>query len=114
MYGASTNYHDPWQITLPWSPYGRQGYDTFPTSVIVIRSRPDYTYGNEPIGDLIDRFSRLVETVLERKRRISREQKRLAASRLRRFGLPPLVEAMFDKPTFVRRACGGRWRVMRP
>lgn len=25
-----------------------------------------------------------------------------------------IPESQFNKPTFVRRACGGRWRVMRP
>jgi len=109
MYGASTNYPAPWQSTLPWSPYGRQGYDTFPTSVIVIRSRPDYTYGNEPLAEVLRwQNDQAAETKLEKKRRISREQRQIAAARLLRFGLPPLVEAMFHKPTFVKRACGGR------
>jgi hypothetical protein len=118
MYGASTNYPAPWQSTLPLSQYGRQGYDTFPTSVIVIRSRPDYTYGNEPSRETLrrqlDEFKRLTETVLEQKKRISRERNRLHIRSARMFAPPPLVESMFDKPTFVKRACGGRWRVMKP
>jgi hypothetical protein len=117
MYGT-TNYRDPLTLALPLSRYGYQGYETFGPTVVVIRSRSDYTYGNEPLDislkrDL-DRFARVSETLLERRRRISREQKRLATSRLRRFGLPALPEAMFSKPTFVRRACGSRWRVMTP
>jgi hypothetical protein len=120
MYGASTNYQPTWTSTLPLNGYGGQGYDMFGTAhVVVIRNmRSDYTYGNEPLDVTLrrdlDRFSRLAETLLERKRRISREQKRLATARLRRFGLPALPEAMFHKPTFVRRACGSRWRVMTP
>jgi len=99
--------------TLPLSSRFGQGYDTFPV-VVVIRMVGDYTYGNEPFYEDIRKFKRLSESVLERRRRISREQKMLATSRLRRFGLPPLPEALFDKPTFVRRACGSRWRVMTP
>jgi len=114
MYGA-TNYHDPWTSALPLNRYGGQGYDTFGPTVIVIRNmRLEHTYGNEPIARMIDDFKRVSETLLERRRRISREQKMLAASRLRRFGLPALPEVMFHKPTFVRRACGSRWRVMTP
>ena len=82
--------------------------------VVVYRREPEHTYGNEPARALIDKFAKLCETVLERKHRISREQKMLATSRLRRFGLPSMPEALFDKPTFVRRACGSRWRVMTP
>jgi hypothetical protein len=114
MYGA-TNYHDPWTSTLPLRPYGYyQGHETFGSTIVVIRSRSDHTYGNEPIVRMIDDFKRETETLIERRRRVSREQKRLAASRLRRFGLPALPEAMFSKPTFVKRACGGRWRVLTP
>jgi len=118
MYGT-TNYTYPWTLTMPLSRYGGQGYETFGPTVVVIRNmRSEHTYGNEPLDislkrDL-DRFARVSETLLERRRRISREQKRLATSRLRRFGLPALPEAMFSKPTFVRRACGSRWRVMTP
>lgn len=104
--------YDPWTYTLPVSLYVGQRYNTFDT--IVIRIGPDRTYGNEPFDRMIDEFKRLTETVLEQKRRISRERNRLHIRRARMFAPPPLVEAMFDKPTFVRRACGGRWRVMAP
>ena len=89
----------------------RQGYDRY----VVYRRETVYTYGNEPPTRIsVDKFAKVVETLLERRRRISGEQKRRATMRLRRFGLPPMPEALFDKPTFVRRACGSRWRVMTP
>lgn len=117
MYGASTNYHVPWTSTLPL--FGGQGHDTFDTAhVVFIRSRSDYTWGNEPsrqtLRRQLDDLKLLTETVLEQKRRISRERNRLHIRSARMFAPPPLVEAMFDKPTFVRRACGGRWRVRAP
>lgn len=103
----------PFASTLSLSSRFGQGYDTLP-AVVVIRMPGDYTASNEPFDEDVRNFKRLSESVLERRRRISREQKMVATSRLRRFGLPPLPEALFDKPTFVRRACGSRWRVMAP
>jgi len=110
MYGAISNYstnNTGW--TTAWS-IGE------PTRVVYYRR--DYTYGNEPSRETLrrqlDEFKRLTETTLERKRRISRERNRLHIRSARTFAPPPLVESMFNKPTFVKRACGGRWRVMHP
>ena len=122
MYGASTNYREPWQSTLPLSRYGGQGYDTFGTVVVISRRDDTFgtvvAYGNDPSHETLrrqfDEVKRLTETVLEQKKRISRERNRLHIRSARTFAPPPLVEAMFDKPTFVKRACGGRWRVRTP
>lgn len=58
------------------------------------------------------RFQLLAETAEETRKRVSKERSRAYIRQAKLFAPPPLAEAMFDKPTFVRRACGGRWRVM--
>jgi hypothetical protein len=100
-------------------------YGTWPVSInptytrtVFLYQRRDYTYGNEPSRETLrrqlDEFKRLTETTLEQKQRISRERNRRHIRSAKLFAPPPLVETMFSKPTFVRRACGGRWRVRTP
>jgi len=106
-----TSTNEPWPPFPFISSYNQTAYvDTFPR----YQNVRWYRDSDRDLSRALDKSQRLVETVLERKRRISREQKMEATFRLRRFGQPELPEALFDKPTFVKRACGGRWRVMAP
>ena len=58
------------------------------------------------------KFIKISESELARRQRVSRDSREQATRSLRHDGLPELAESLFDKPTHVRRACGGRWRVM--
>lgn len=83
------------------------------TNYIVYRRSP-YTWGNEPssLTRAIEDFEKVAETEKERRLRVSRERNRAHIREARLFAPPPLVEALFDRPAFFRRACGSRWRVM--
>lgn len=94
------NGYVPWPITAPF-------WANDPLVVFYPRS------AQARLADL-DEFEKAVETEKERRLRVSRELNRAHIRAARLFSPPPLVEALFARPTFVRRACGGRWRVMAP
>lgn len=107
MYGTNTNY-------LPWE-------NTWPVAGLrIVHWTRGYTielWNDGPSSNLsqdVDDFVKKTATVLELRRATSARSRIEADRRLRRFGTPPLSEALFSKPTFVRRACGGRWRVLSP
>ena len=107
---------EPWPVRLA-DVWPSRHYSGQTETVVVIYRREPYRRARSYEDSLhveIKKFIQEGESLLARRRRVSRAQRRLAESRLRRFGLPALPEAMFKKPTFVRRACGSRWRVMTP
>ncbi len=102
--------------------YSRPVFGYVSDNVIIISS----TYANSPIsihdrfdlGPYNNRRSMLEEfhdVVVEAQRYRKELYRTMRAEECEtRMSPKPIPEAQFKKPTFVRRACGGRWRVMRP
>jgi len=82
----------------------------------VTATLPPAIYVREPLSfrdyDL-EQFSKSVAKIRWARKEAFREARTREAesTRMHPRSIP---ESQFDKPTFVRRACGGRWRVMRP
>jgi len=91
--------------------------------IVVVTSMNDRPRATDPwpprnwptdLGEKLQKFADDGETLKARRRRIAIERTRAAIAAARRSPQPEIPESQFSKPTRVRRACGGRWRVMHP
>jgi len=104
MYGhafQATTYTSNWPITAPWE-------TTMVVPSVVIIYRPLVSN----ISRDVEEFARVVETLVERRLRISRARTREAIRAQRRTAPPRLEARQYDRPRRKGRACGSRHRVM--
>ena len=69
------------------------------------------SFAFEPLDRALEDFGKIAREAQRYRQELYRTMRtEECESRMRPREIP---EAQFKKPTFVRRACGGRWRVMR-